>query len=140
MGTDGTGAGAGGRGGGAGGRTGGRGGGAAPRNRAERRAARAGEGRPGAEARTAEPRGAEPAAFDQDAFLALAGGFIDQANRRNRTIDARNVALALRWAAARYEAHVAKNVSRIGEHEPFVEESLRGYAEMLRQHLADPEL
>ena len=98
-----------------------------PRNRAERRAARS-------------TGGTSAGAFDQDAFLALAGRFIDLANRQNRAIDARNVELALRWAAARYEAHAAKNVARIGEHEPFVEDSVKGYAEMLRQHLADPEL
>ena len=99
----------------------------APRNRAERRAARA-SGEDG------------PSAFDQDAFLALAGRFIDLANRQNRTVDARNVALALRWAAARYEAHVAKNVAHVAEHEPFVEDITKDYAEMLRQNLADPEL
>ena len=104
----------------------------APRNRAERRAAGAkgrGEGAGGGESRRA---------FDQDDFVALAGRFIDLANLQNRDIDARNVALALRWAAARYEAHVAKNVLDVKEHEPFVEDSTKGYAEMIRQHLADP--
>ena len=103
-------------------------GGETPRNRAERRAAakRGGEG------------GGGGGAFGQDDFLALAGRFIDLANRQNRTIDARNVALAMRWAAARYEAHVARNVTRVPEDEPFVEETVKGYAEMLRQHLADP--
>ena len=104
----------------------------APRNRAERRAAKSG---------AAKSEGEEAAgAFDEDAFLALAGRFIDLANRQNRNIDARNVALAMRWATARYEAHVAKNVSDVKEHEPFVNDTLKGYAEMLRQHLADPHL
>ena len=98
-----------------------------PRNRAERRAAaRRGDGQAGA--------------FGQDDFLALAGRFIDLANRQNRTIDARNIALAMRWAAARYEAHVARNVTDVIEDEPFVEETIKGYAEMLRQHLADPHI
>ena len=91
-------------------------------NRAERRAARA-EG-----------------AFDEDAFLAVADKFIDLANRQNAKIDARNVQTAMLWAAARYNAHVAKNVLDVSEHEPFVEEMLKAYAEMLRQHLADPSL
>ena len=105
-------------------------GGETPRNRAERRAAakRGGEG------------GGGGGAFGQDDFLALAGRFIDLANRQNRAIDARNVALALRWAAARYEAHVAKNVDAVALHEPFVEASVKAYAEMLRQHLGDPHL
>ena len=79
-------------------------------------------------------------AFDQDAFVALADRFIDLANRSNRTVDARNVAAAMLCAAARYDAHVAKNVTRVAEHEPHVEERLKAFAEMLRQHLADPKL
>ena len=91
-------------------------------NRAERRAARA------------------QGAFDEAAFLALADRFIDLANRQNAKIDARNIQTAMLWAAARYNAHVAKNVIDVAEHEPFVEEMLKTYAEMLRQHLADPSL
>ena len=79
-------------------------------------------------------------AFDQDAFVALADRFIDVANRQNARIDARNVHMAMLWAAARYNAHVAKNVLEVGEHEPFVEDMLKRYGEMLRQHLADPSL
>ena len=107
------------------------------RNRAQRRAAKAQQGK-ARENKVGSDEGGR--AFDQDDFLALAGRFIDLANRQNRSIDARNVALAMRWAAARYEAHVAKNVTKVDEHEPFVEESLKRYAEMLRQHLADPHL
>ena len=91
-------------------------------NRAERRAARA------------------QGAFDEEAFLAVADKFIDLANRQNAKIDARNVQTAMLWAAARYNAHVAKNVIEVEEHEPFVEEMLKAYAEMLRQNLADPNL
>ena len=93
-----------------------------PANRAERRRRRAqGE-------------------FDQDAFVALADRFIDVANRQNASIDARNVHMAMLWAAARYNAHVARNVLAVAEHEPFVEDMVKHYAEMLRQHLADPNL
>ena len=42
------------------------------------------------------------------------------------------------YAAARYTAHVGKNVYDIDEHEPFVKEMLKSYQEMLRNHLADP--
>ena len=91
-------------------------------NRAERRARRA------------------DGAFDQDAFLALAGRFIDQANRANRKVDARNVQMAMIWAVGRYSAHVAKNVRGVEEHEPFVEDMLRHFAEALRQNIADPNL
>ena len=91
-------------------------------NRAERRARRA------------------DGVFDQDAFLALAGRFIEQANRANRKIDARNVQMAMIWATARYSAHVGKNVRGIEEHEPFVDDMMRHFAEGLRQNLADPKL
>lgn len=93
-----------------------------PANRAERRRRRA-EG-----------------AFGQDEFVALADRFIDVANRQNTGVDARNVHMAMLWAAARYNAHVAKNVLQVAEHEPFVQDMLGRYAEMLRQHLADPNL
>ena len=91
-------------------------------NRAERRAARA------------------KGAFDEEAFLAVADRFIDLANRQNAKHDARNVHTAMLWATARYNAHVAKNIIDVKEHEPFVEDMLKAYAEMLRQHLADPSL
>ena len=93
-----------------------------PTNRAERRRRRA-EG-----------------AFGQDEFVGLADRFIDLANRQNAFVNARNVHMAMLWAAARYNAHVAKNVLAVAEHEPFVEEMVKHYAEMLRQHLADPKL
>lgn len=40
--------------------------------------------------------------------------------------------------AARYNAHVCKNVVELDEHEPFVTVMLISYHEMLRNHLADP--
>ena len=78
--------------------------------------------------------------LDQQAFLDVAGQFIDLANRLNRTIVASDLALAFEYAASRYNAHVAKNVMDVENHEEFVEESLKRYAEMLRQNLADPDL
>ncbi len=78
--------------------------------------------------------------LDQEAFLETAGQFIDLANRLNRTIVAPDVALAAEYAAARYNAHVAKNVLEVTNHEDFVQEALKRYAEMLRQNLADPDL
>lgn len=78
--------------------------------------------------------------LDQEAFLETAGQFIDLANRLNRDIVATDLALALQYAAARYGAHVGKNVLEVENHEEFVQEALKQYAEMLRQSLADPEL
>ena len=78
--------------------------------------------------------------LDQQAFLDVAGQFIDLANRLNRTIVASDLALAFEYAASRYNAHVAKNVMDVENHEEFVEESLKRYAEMLRQNLADPDM
>jgi len=78
--------------------------------------------------------------LDQQAFLEVAGQFIDLANRLNRTIVASDLALAFEYAASRYNAHVAKNVMDVTNHETFVEEALKRYAEMLRQNLADPDM
>jgi hypothetical protein len=44
------------------------------------------------------------------------------------------------YAAARYSAHVAKNVIEIDNHEEFVKHMSEQYIDMLREHLADPNL
>ncbi|MBA5776628.1 DUF3144 domain-containing protein [Stappia sp. F7233] len=91
-------------------------------NRKERRAARAG------------------GEIDTKVFLELAGRFIDLANRENRKVPATDLHMAFLWAAARYNAHVAKAVLEVDNHEEFVEAMVNDYRDMLRQHLADPEL
>lgn len=91
-------------------------------NRAARRAARA-EG-----------------ALDDAAFLKVADAFIDLANRQNQKVKATDLHMAFLYSAARYNAHVAKNVLEIDEHEPFVEGMVKAYTEMLRNHLADPSI
>jgi len=91
-------------------------------NRKERRAARA-EGK-----------------LDTTAFLKLADRFIDVANRENRKVEATDLQMAFLFAAARYNAHVAKNVLEIESHEDFVTHMVEQYREMLRQHLADASL
>ena len=45
--------------------------------------------------------------------------------------------MAFLFAAARYNAHVAKNVLEVESHEEFVNHMAEQYREMLRQHLAD---
>ena len=97
-----------------------------PRNRQQRRADAArlrGEGR-----------------LDTTAFLKLAEKFIDLANRENRAIAATELHMAFLFAAARYNAHVAKVVLDVPNHEAFVAEMTKSYQDMLRQHLADPSL
>lgn len=91
-------------------------------NRQERRAARA-EGE-----------------LDTAGFLELAGKFIEVANRENRKVPATQLHMAFLFAAARYNAHVAKAVMEVENHEEFVEHMVKQYQEMLRQHLADPGL
>ena len=91
-------------------------------NRAERRAARR-EGK-----------------LDTAAFLKVADKFIDVANRENQTVQATELHMAFLFAAARYNAHVAKAVIGVDDHEKFVEHMNKQYTEMLRQHLADGSL
>lgn len=76
----------------------------------------------------------------EEKFLKLADKFIDHANRENRTVNATDLHMILLYAAARYNAHVAKNVVQVDEHEPYVQEMAKAYTEMLRNHLADPDL
>ena len=78
--------------------------------------------------------------LDTTGFLQVAGKFIDVANRENRKIPATDLPMAFLWAAARYNAHVAKAVVGVEDHEDFVTQMVESYREMLRQNLADPEL
>ena len=86
------------------------------------------------ERRAAEARGD----MTDRRFMAIADKFIDVANRENESITATELHMAFLYAAARYNAHVAKNVIEVDEHEPLVTEMLKSYQEMLRNHLADP--
>jgi hypothetical protein len=93
------------------------------RNRKARRAARKEEG-----------------ALDTAGFLKVADKFIDVANRENSKVKATDLHMAFLYAAARYNAFVAKVVLDVDEHEPFVKHMTEQYQEMLRQHLADESL
>ncbi len=73
-------------------------------------------------------------------FIAVADKFISLANRKNKTVKATDLHLIFLYAAARYNAHVAKNVLNVEEHETFVNDMMKAYQEMLRNHLADPSL
>lgn len=75
-----------------------------------------------------------------DKFVRIADKFIDVANRENQSVEATDLHLAFLYAAARYNAHVAKNVLDVDNHEKYVTEMLKQYQEMLRNHLADPSL
>lgn len=70
-------------------------------------------------------------------FMEIADIFIDVANKQNNSINATNLHMIFLYAAARYNAHVAKNVVEVDEHEPFVQDMMKAYQEMLRTHLAD---
>lgn len=78
--------------------------------------------------------------LDTAAFLKVADKFIDLANRENRTVKATQLHMAFLYAAARYNAFVAKTVTNVEEHEKFVTHMVEQYKEMLRQHLADETL
>ena len=78
--------------------------------------------------------------LDTASFLKVADRFIDVANRENRKVQATQLHMAFLFAAARYNAYVAKNVLDIEEHEGFVTHMVEQYREMLRQHLADASL
>ncbi|MBL4907467.1 MAG: DUF3144 domain-containing protein [Sneathiella sp.] len=75
-----------------------------------------------------------------DKFSKIADKFIDYANRHNQTVKATELHMIFLYAAARYNAHVAKNVLDEDNHETYVTEMTKQYQEMLRNHLADPSL
>jgi hypothetical protein len=78
--------------------------------------------------------------LDAAAFLKLADKFIALANRENARVNANDLHMAFLYAAARYNAHVAKVVREEPDHEAFVMEMVEQYRDMLRQHLGDPAL
>ena len=71
-------------------------------------------------------------------FMEIADKFIDVANSENTVTNATDLHMIMLYAAARYNAHVCKNVLQVDEQEKFVTEMLKSYQEMLRNHLADP--
>lgn len=73
-------------------------------------------------------------------FMEIADKFIDVANRENKNVLATDLHMIMLYAAARYNAHVCKNVLDVDEQESFVTEMMKAYQEMLRNHLADPAL
>ncbi len=78
--------------------------------------------------------------LDTEAFLQAANKFIELANRENRTVRATDLHMAFLYAAARYNAYVAKALLDVQNHEDFVQSMTERYQEMLRQHLADGSL
>ncbi len=78
--------------------------------------------------------------LDTTSFLKTADLFIDVANRQNKKIKATDLQMAFLYAAARYNAFVAKHIINVEKHEEFVEKMTKEYQEMLRQNLADDEL
>ena len=71
-------------------------------------------------------------------FIQMSEQFISLANKRNRKVDATEIQMVMLFAAARYAAHVGKNVIEAPDHEEFIKHMAGQYADMLRGHLADP--
>jgi hypothetical protein len=78
--------------------------------------------------------------LDTTAFLKVADKFIDLANRENQRVKATDLHMAFLYAAARYNAYVAKVVMDVANQEEYVKQMTAEYGNMLRQHLADPAL
>lgn len=76
--------------------------------------------------------------LDSAGFLRNADQFISLANRRNKKVAATDLQMVMLYAAARYAAHVGKNVLQLDDQEAFVTHMTAQYADMLRQHMADP--
>jgi len=79
-----------------------------------------------------------PGRLDGESFIRVADQFISLANQRNRKIDATELQMVMLFAAARYAAHVGKNVIDLDAQEEFIKHMTAQYADMLRGHFADP--
>ena len=78
--------------------------------------------------------------LDGKNFLKLADHFISFANTKNKTIKSTDINYIMLYAAARYSAHVGKNVLEIDSHEDYVKHMSEQFIDMIREHLADPKL
>ena len=78
--------------------------------------------------------------LDGKNFLKLADHFISFANTKNKTIKSTDLNYIILYAAARYSAHVGKNVLEIENHEDYVKHMSEQFIDMIREHLADPKL
>jgi hypothetical protein len=78
--------------------------------------------------------------LDPVSFLKVADAFIDVANRKNKNVAAADLSMAFMYGAARYQAHVARNVIDVEDDEEFVRHMVNAFTEMLRQNLADPNI
>jgi hypothetical protein len=76
--------------------------------------------------------------LDSQSFLRAADQFISLANQRNKKIDSTELQMVMLYAAARYAAHVGKNVVEVPDHEGFVQHMVAQYSDMLRENMADP--
>jgi hypothetical protein len=76
--------------------------------------------------------------IDEATFVKLADQFISLANSRNKKVLATELQFVMLFAAARYTAHVAKNVLDIDDQEVFAAHMMAQFKDMLREHLADP--
>ncbi len=76
--------------------------------------------------------------LDSQSFLRVADQFISLANQRNKKIESTELQMVMLYAAARYAAHVGKNVIEVSDHEEFVQHMVAQYTDMLRENMADP--
>jgi hypothetical protein len=76
--------------------------------------------------------------LDEATFRKLADQFISLANTRNKKVLATELQFVMLYAAARYTAHVAKNVTEVENQEELTQHMMAQYSDMLREHLADP--
>ena len=67
-----------------------------------------------------DPETNVPGRLDGESFIRVADQFISLANQRNRKIDATELQMVMLFAAARYAAHVGKNVIDLDDQEEFI--------------------
>tara|TARA_Y100001960_G_C14446715_1_gene715303 strand:- start:66 stop:380 length:315 start_codon:yes stop_codon:yes gene_type:complete len=78
--------------------------------------------------------------LDGKNFLKTADHFISLANTKNKTIKATDIKFVILYAAARYSAHVGKNVMEVQNQEEFIQHLSAQFVDMLRENFSDPNL
>tara|TARA_B100000965_G_C19180691_1_gene578672 strand:- start:200 stop:487 length:288 start_codon:yes stop_codon:yes gene_type:complete len=80
----------------------------------------------------------EKGGLDKDGFIRTSDRFVTLANTLNKKIMAPDIQYTMLYSAARYSAHVGKNVLEVENQEDYINHLVNQYRDMLRENFADP--
>ena len=80
----------------------------------------------------------EKGGLDKDGFIRTSDRFVSLANTLNKKTIASDIQYTMLYSAARYSAHVGKNVLEVDNQEEYINHLVNQYRDMLRENFGDP--